>query len=175
MAVTTALIRPAAVADAGILADLGARTFRETFADICSAADLEAYVAGAYGEAIQAAELADPDRPGLVLEVDGLPAGFVQMRFGHREPCVPGLRPAELQRIYVLRAYHRGGRGTALMEAGTGLARAWGADVLWLGVWEHNDRALAFYAHHGFREVGEHVFRIGEQVDRDLILAKELP
>jgi ribosomal protein S18 acetylase RimI-like enzyme len=169
------LIRPATVADAGILADLGARTFRETFAAICSADDLEAYVAGAYGEAIQAAELADPDRPGLVLEVDGLPAGFVQMRLGHREPGVPGSRPTELQRIYVLRAHHRGGWGTALMDAGTGLALAWGADVLWLGVWEHNDRALAFYARHGFREVGEHIFRIGGQVDRDLILAKGLP
>jgi len=53
-------------------------------------------------------------------------------------------------------------------------ARAWGADVLWLGVWEHNDRALAFYARSGFREAGEHVFMIGRQVDRDLILVKDL-
>lgn len=167
-------IRPALPEDAAILADLGARTFRETFHAICSPEDLEAYVAGAYGESIQRAELADASRPGLVLEVDGLPAGFAQLRLGHREPSVPGARPVELQRIYVLRAFHGFGCGAALMEAAVGLARAWDGDLLWLGVWENNTRALAFYARCGFREAGEHIFRIGQQIDRDLILVKEL-
>ncbi|WLT29980.1 N-acetyltransferase [Geothrix sp. PMB-07] len=54
------------------------------------------------------------------------------------------------------------------------MATAWGADEIWLGVWENNHRALAFYRRWGFQEVGEHVFKIGEQVDRDLILAKPL-
>lgn len=167
-------IRPAGLADAGILADLGARTFCETFQSICSSEDLAAYVAATYGEARQRAELADPARPGMVLEVDGVPAGFVQLRLGHREPGVRGLRPVELQRIYVLRAHHGTGLGAALMEASVNQARDWRADVLWLGVWEHNDRALAFYARSGFREAGEHVFMIGRQVDRDLILVKDL-
>jgi ribosomal protein S18 acetylase RimI-like enzyme len=60
------------------------------------------------------------------------------------------------------------------MVAAEDMARAWGADILWLGVWENNHKALGFYARSGFREVGEHVFRIGDQVDRDLILAKDL-
>jgi len=74
----------------------------------------------------------------------------------------------------VLREAHGSGFGAALMEASVEMARAWHADVLWLGVWEHNDRALAFYARHGFREAGDHVFQIGQQVDRDLILVKDL-
>ena len=168
-------IRPAVLEDAAILADLGARTFRETFEAICSPEDLTAFVTGTYSEMIQQSELADPDRPGLVLELDGVPSGFVQLRLGHREPCVTGLRPVELQRIYVLRAFHGGGFGDALMRAAVELARAWGADALWLGVWEHNDRALAFYARWGFREAGDHVFQIGQQLDRDLILVKDLP
>jgi GNAT superfamily N-acetyltransferase len=168
------IIRPATLDDAAILSDLGARTFRETFEPICSPEDLTAYVAGAYGEAIQRAELADPSRPGRVLEIDGVPSGFLQLRLGHREPCVTSPRPVELQRIYVLRAFHRGGFGAALMEASVDIARAWGADVLWLGVWEHNERALAFYARNGFREAGDHIFKIGQQVDRDLILVRDL-
>jgi len=168
-------IRPASLEDAATLAALGARTFQETFEAICSPEDLAAYVAGAYGEATQRAELADPSRPGLVLEIDGVPSGFVQLRLGHREPCVRGEHPVELQRIYVLRAFHGGGFGAALMEASVAIAHAWGADALWLGVWEHNDKALAFYARSGFREAGDHVFRIGQQIDRDLILVKNLP
>ena len=168
-------IRPAVLEDAAILADLGARTFRETFETLCSPGDLVAFITATYSETIQRSELADPDRPGLVLELDGVPSGFVQLRLGHREPCVTANRPVELQRIYVLRAFHGGGFGEALMRASVELARAWGADALWLGVWEHNDRALAFYGRWGFCEAGDHVFRIGQQIDRDLILVKGLP
>jgi GNAT superfamily N-acetyltransferase len=168
------IIRPAVLEDAALLADLGARTFRETFEDICSPRDLELFLEDTYGEAKQRAELADPARPAWVLELNGMPAGFLQLRLGHREPCVTGPRPAELQRIYVLRSVQASGLGAALMETALDHARCWGADVLWLGVWENNAKALAFYAHHGFREVGDHVFRIGLQVDRDLILALDL-
>ena len=168
-------IRPATLEDAAILADLGARTFRETFETICSPGDLDAFLAQAYGEAIQRAELADPSRPARVLEVEGVPSGFLQLRLGHREPGVPGLRPVELQRIYLLRAGQGGGCGAALMAEAMAMALAWGGDTLWLGVWENNTRALAFYARSGFREVGEHIFQIGEQIDRDLILARDLP
>lgn len=167
-------IRPATPEDAPLLADLGARTFRETFEDLCSSQDLAAFLAQAYGDAIQRTELLDPARPALVLEAGGQPVGFAQLRLGHREPCIAGPRPVELQRIYVLREAHGQGFGAALMVAAEDLARRWGADALWLGVWEHNHRALAFYARHGFREAGDHIFQIGDQVDRDLILVKEL-
>lgn len=168
-------LRLATPEDAAILADLGARTFRETFERHISGPDLEAFLAEAYGEAIQRAELVDPARPARILEVDGVSAGFLQLRLGHREPGVPGQRPVELQRIYVLRAAQGGGRGAALMAEALEMAGAWGADVLWLGVWENNLKALAFYARSGFREVGEHIFQVGNQTDRDLILAKDLP
>jgi len=168
-------IRPATPEDAAILADLGARTFRETFEAVSSPGDLAAFLTEAYSEALQRAELADPARPARILEVDGVPCGFLQLRLGHREPGVTGERPVELQRIYLLRSAQGGGRGAALMAEAVEMARAWGADSLWLGVWEHNHKALAFYARSGFREVGEHFFRIGNQVDRDLILALDLP
>ncbi len=170
----TVTLRPATLEDGPTLAELGARTFRETFEAICSSQDLAEFLAEAYGDAIQRTELADPSRPALVLEIDGVPSGFLQLRLGHREPCIESTRPVELQRIYVLRDAQGGGHGAALMAAALKMARDWGADVIWLGVWEHNDRALAFYARHGFRVAGDHVFMIGQQVDRDLILVKDL-
>lgn len=167
-------IRPAVLEDAATLADLGATTFRETFQGICAPWDMAAFLAKTYSKPLQRTELADPARPAQILEIEGVPTGFCQLRLGHREPGVPGLRPVELQRIYLLRSAQGGGCGQALMTASEDMARVWGADVLWLGVWENNYKALAFYARSGFREVGEHVFRIGNQVDRDLILAKDL-
>ena len=151
----TFTIRPAVLGDAALLADLAARTFRETFEQHCSPQDLDAFLANTYGEAKQRAELEDPSRPAVVLEVDGVPAGFAQLRLGHREPCILQERPAELQRIYVLRAHHGGGHGAALMQAALEMARTWGADLIWLGVWEHNHKALDFYARFGFAPVGK--------------------
>ncbi len=169
------VIRPAVLEDAALLENLGARTFRETFEPHCSARDLAAFLANTYGEAKQRTELADPSRPALVLEIDGVPAGYAQLRLGHREPCIRQERPVELQRIYVLRTHHGGGHGAALMQAALGAARAWGADLIWLGVWEYNHKALAFYARFGFKEVGDHLFKLGRRSDRDVILAMELP
>lgn len=48
------------------------------------------------------------------------------------------------------------------------------ADVVWLGVWERNPRAIAFYRRSGFVEVGEHVFQLGSDPQRDVIMAKAL-
>ncbi len=45
---------------------------------------------------------------------------------------------------------------------------------IWLGVWEHNPRAQAFYKRHGFKVVGEHHFQTGDVTDTDLIMEKEL-
>lgn len=168
------LIRPATFEDAALLAELGARTFRETFEPLYDPEDLAAFLGSTYSEALQRAELEAPSRPALVLEVHGSPVGFAQLRLEHPEACVAGQHPAELQRIYLLRAAQGGGRGAALLAASEALARGRGADVLWLGVWEQNDRALAFYARSGFQAVGEHGFSVGRRVDRDLILAKAL-
>ena len=103
MSTPVQMIRPAVLADAALLADLGVRTFRETFEDQVSPVNLQLFLDSAYGEALQQAELADPTRPGLVLELAGRPVGFAQLRLGRQEPCVTGTRPVELQRIYVLR------------------------------------------------------------------------
>jgi GNAT superfamily N-acetyltransferase len=168
------VIRPAILEDAATLADLGIHTFRETFEPLYDPADFAAFLAEAYGPEIQRAELRDPSRPALLLEVEGAPVGFAQLWLDHHEPCVTGQHPAELKRIYLLRSAQGGGRGAALLAACEALVRTRGADVLWLGVWEHNARALAFYGRSGFREVGEHTFRIGTRLDRDLILAKGL-
>ena len=62
-----------------------------------------------------------------------------------------------------------------LMQACLDLAHLKGARTMWLGVWERNERAIAFYLKWGFREVGDHRFLVGRDDMRDLILERELP
>ena len=61
--------------DAGLLAELGARTFSETFAADNSPADMAAYLASSFSEAQQAAELTDPHATFHIAETDGVAVG----------------------------------------------------------------------------------------------------
>jgi ribosomal protein S18 acetylase RimI-like enzyme len=167
-------LRPAVPGDAALLADLGRRTFGETFEASNSAENLQAFYAATYTQAIQAAELADPEGWYCVAEVDGEGIGFARLRRGETPTCITGPAPIELQRIYVLRAWHGLKAGPALLARCLEEARARGARTLWLGVWERNDRALAFYRRHGFAVAGDHRFSVGADPQRDLIMVRSL-
>ena len=79
-------------------------------------------------------------------------------------------RPAEIQRIYVAREWHGRGAAQALMAEALRLAGSGGADAVWLGVWERNPRAIAFYRKLGFVENGDHVFPLGDDPQRDVVM-----
>jgi GNAT superfamily N-acetyltransferase len=168
----SAVIRAAAVADAPWLADLAERTFRETYTAHNTPENMERYVAAHFAPALQAAELADPRYITLVAEVEGRAAGYTQLGQGPAPECVTGTDPVEIIRFYVDRPWHGQGLAQELMRAATEHAGAAGARTLWLGVWEHNARARAFYARWGFAEVGEHDFLLGGDLQRDLLLAR---
>lgn len=166
-------IRTADASDAAVLAAVGTRTFRDTFAAENAATDMEAYLAEAFSLDRIASELADPDNTFLLAltAMNGV-AGYAKLRTGTGEPSVSGLAPIELQRLYVDRSAIGGGFGAALMEACLATAQAGGFQTLWLGVWEHNARAIAFYQRWGFQQVGAHEFRLGQDVQTDLIMQR---
>lgn len=167
-------IAEAAPEDADLLANLGRRTFTEAFADTNDPDHLARFLEETYSREQQAEELRDPAVTTLLAWVDGVPAGFAQLRRGPCEPCVDGPAPVELQRIYALAAFLGTGLGKALLSACMARAEAEGFRTLWLGVWEHNPRALAFYARQGFQQVGSHPFDVGGDLQTDLILARAL-
>jgi GNAT superfamily N-acetyltransferase len=168
------VIRPAEVHDAAWLAALAERTFRETYTAFNTPEDMEAYVAGHFGPERQAAELSDGRMVTLVAEVDGHAAGYAQLARGPAPPAVTGPQPMEVVRFYVDRSWH--GRGVAhqLMAAAADAAGRIGARTLWLGVWERNPRAIAFYHKCGFVDVGTQIFVLGADQQRDLVLERSL-
>lgn len=154
------------------MAELGARTFRDTFGHNNRAEDVDLHVASAYGTPQQAQELEDPAMMTLVAERDGALVAFAQLRYGDTPPCVTGPAPIELQRFYVDRSWHGRGLAQVLMERVVAAARAAGAATLWLGVWEHNPRAIAFYSKAGYADVGSHTFLLGTDPQTDRILVR---
>lgn len=171
----TAHLRRAGAGDARLLAQLGARLFEQAFAEANDAENMRLYLAGAFSVDQQEAELADGDRATWIAEDAGKAAvGYVTMRKRSAAQGTNALAPAEVQRLYVDRAWHGRQVGKALIEACTAQARAWHCDVLWLGVWEENARAIAFYRKMGFAAVGAQSFMLGRDAQQDIVMAKDL-
>ncbi len=166
------VIRRATAADAPALSAFGRRVFTATFEAENNPADLAAYLDGAYTVAHQQADIADQSIDTLLLEIDGTLAAFAQVRVSDAPSCVGAPGALELARFYVDHGWHGRGVAARLMTAVEAAAVARGADALWLGVWERNLRAQAFYAKHGFTAVGSHTFLLGSDPQRDLIMEK---
>jgi len=168
------VVRPAGVCEARWLAALAERTFRETYSAYNTPDDMERYVSDHFGAARQEAELRDPRMVTLVAEVGGQAAGYAQLGQGDAPACVTGPAPMEVVRFYVDRAWHGHGVAQTLMAAAIAAACAAAARTLWLGVWERNPRAIAFYRKCGFGDVGTQIFVLGADHQRDRVLARPL-
>ncbi len=167
-------IRRGTAADASALAALARATFFDTFASTNDAADMAIHLERAYGVPQQKAELTDPAITTLLVDEGGETVAYAQIRAGHEPACVSGTEPMELWRFYVERGWHGQGIAQVLMARVVGEAVSGGAKTLWLGVWEHNHRARAFYGKSGFADVGEHVFLFGTDPQTDRVMVRPL-
>jgi ribosomal protein S18 acetylase RimI-like enzyme len=166
------LIRRGEPNDAELLAELGARTFSETFAADNTPENMAAYLASAFSPAQQASELSDPRSSFHIAEVDGVAVGYALLRTGRVPNGVTGDRPIELVRLYVSKESLGTGVGAALMQACIDDAKQQGHQTLWLGVWENNTRAQAFYRKWNFQDVGRHVFQLGDDPQTDILMQR---
>lgn len=166
-------IRLATPADAGVLAELGAATFAETFGHLYPPHDLAAFLTSARSEAVYASLLGDPDifvALAVEEEGEGTPVGYVLA--GDCKLPVRDLEPTagEVRELYVRRS-HQGRRlGTRLLEVALEWLEKRGRTPLYVGVWSENHGAQRLYGRYGFRKVGEYDFPVGEQLDREFIL-----
>jgi GNAT superfamily N-acetyltransferase len=168
-------VRTAIVEDAARLAELAARLFEQTFGDANDPDDMRSYLASAFSIEQQRRELGDARRMVWIAEDSaGSPIGYAMLRRGALGPGVSANEAAEIERIYADRDWHGRGVGSALMHACLSQARDWNCDVVWLGVWEKNPRAIAFYEKNGFRAVGRQTFLLGRDVQHDLVMSLQV-
>ncbi|WP_373489328.1 GNAT family N-acetyltransferase [Blastomonas sp.] len=171
---TPTILRRAGPDDAAKLALLGAATFLVAFAHDHPGEALVDHTAHEHSAARYTAWLAKPDYAFWLIETPlGAPIGYAML-------CPPELditpepESLELKRIYTLPGWQGAGLGGQLIDAVIAEARARGARVLYLCVYEVNRSAQRFYARHGFEKVGEQCFMTGSVPFTDWILRRAI-
>jgi GNAT superfamily N-acetyltransferase len=172
--VTAFAIREAGAADARLLCAMGTRTFLHSFAAPNDPADVAAYMASAYSPELQAAELAADGVVFLIAASGSQPVGYAKLVSGSTAPGVDATRPLQVERFYADVPWIGHGVGGFMMESVIDRATADGHDAIWLAVWEHNTRAIAFYERWGFVIVGRQDFLLGSDLQNDLVMFRSL-
>ncbi|WP_049502912.1 GNAT family N-acetyltransferase [Streptococcus oralis] len=168
------MIRKVEIADVEVLAKLAKQTFRETFAHDNTEEQLQEYFEEAYNLRVLLTELEDPDSESYFIMHEEEIAGFLKVNWGNARTERELENAFEIQRLYVLQTYQGFGLGKQLFEFALELAENNGFSWAWLGVWEHNTKAQAFYNRYGFEKFSQHRFMVGQKVDTDWLLKKKL-
>jgi ribosomal protein S18 acetylase RimI-like enzyme len=163
--------------DLEVLRAISRETYYDTFHHLCDPEDMRAYLDEAYAESRLSEELKNPSCEFYFL-VDptegGTIRGYIKVNEEWAQSEDNGPEALELERIYVRKPYIGQGFGRLLMDKAIALALDRGKRRIWLGVWEKNERAIAFYERCGFRKAGTHAFVMGKDEQTDFTMIKDL-
>jgi diamine N-acetyltransferase len=174
MAPANIRFRPCEIGDLDTLRTVAYRTYDEAFRHMNTPADMDAYMESAFTRAKLEEELRNPLSAFLFLYSDGVLAGYIKINEGAAQSDLGDPAALEIERIYVLRDFQGLGLGKALVEKALEIARRKEKSFLWLGVWQKNENAIAFYERLGFRKAGTHPFIMGSDRQTDWIMRREV-
>jgi diamine N-acetyltransferase len=167
-------IKPCTADDVETLLEVGRESFWQAFWTTNAPHNMEAYMSQAFRPEVFLKEIAQPDSRFFLAEAGGQPAAYLKINFVGAQSDVHDPRSLEVERLYVLEAFHGRGIGRELLTLAVDTARAAALDYVWLGVWEHNYKAQAFYQKQGFEVFGAHPFLMGDDLQTDLLMRKAL-
>lgn len=168
------IIRTADVDDAALIADLSRRTFYETFAAQNTKENMEKFMEEQFSHELLMEQVSEPGNTFLIAFMNDQPAGYARLVESESPAALANENSLEISRIYVLNSAIGTGIGKAMMEECIRVAKQKNKVVIWLGVWEHNSRAISFYTKFGFSKFATHLFLLGDDPQSDWLMKKDL-
>lgn len=150
------------------------QTFFETFSEQNSEENMRIFLDKAYSEEKLKSEIEDKESETFIAVENQKILGVLKINTGNAETESGLENSLEIQRIYILKESKGLGIGTVFMNLAEKKARELGVSFIWLGVWEKNFPAQKFYTDKGFRRFSEHAFVLGDDIQTDFLMKKEL-
>ncbi|NEU07998.1 GNAT family N-acetyltransferase [Flavihumibacter sp. R14] len=167
-------IKKVTLSDIDQLKKISRQTFLETFAAGNTEENMRKYLEEGLSTEKLAAELSDPDSEFYFGLIHKDVIAYLKLNFGQSQTELKDDKAIEIERIYVLREFHGKKVGQLLYEKAIQIARQKNADYIWLGVWEENPRAINFYQKNGFIEFDQHIFKLGDDEQTDIMMKLQL-
>lgn len=161
-------ISRATIDELDALRTISIATFELAFAKDNSTENMHAYISTAFAPEQLKAELLNPDSEFYFAKNDEQVIGYLKINLSKEEQSL------EIERIYIYEHYHGKGVAQQLMELAFERARQTNFERAWLGVWEHNPKAIRFYTKYGFEPYGKHIFMLGDDEQTDILVEKNL-
>jgi ribosomal protein S18 acetylase RimI-like enzyme len=156
------------------LQEISKSTFKETFQAHNNEADLQKYLDNDLSVKRLTEELNTMDSEFYFAKLNDIIIGYIKVNFGVSKNESIAESSFEIERIYLLNEFQSKGFGQKLFDWAKEIAIVKNARVLWLGVWEHNTKAIEFYKKNGLKEFGKHIFRLGDDDQIDLLMRKNI-
>lgn len=167
-------VRTCTTSDIETLVSLGIKTFRDTFDEFNTVDNMLLYINKTFTKKAIEREMNEPGAVFFLAFDDTRATGYAKIRESENPEELNGISALEIERLYVLKDYIGKRVGHMLMQTCLAFAKKKSCEMLWLGVWEHNDRAIGFYRKYGFERFGQHVFMLGHDVQTDWLMKKKL-
>ena len=163
-------IKPVSIDDAATLLELSRKTFFDAFLHQNNAADMEAYAKTAFTLQKFETELINPNSQFYFALIDETIAGYIKLNYSTAQTELQDPASLEIERIYVLNEFQGQQVGKQLIEFAIPIAIDKNLRFVWLGVWEHNTKAIKFYKSKGFEQFGSHPFMLGNDKQTDILM-----
>lgn len=156
------------------LRDIGIRTFTETFGPLNTPANMKKYLDESFAIERLEQELKNPNSVFYFAKEGEAIIGYLKLNFAGAQTELNDGSAVEIERIYVVKEYQGKKIGQLLYDKAIEVAKETEAAYVWLGVWEENVKAIAFYNKNGFVPFDKHRFTLGEDVQTDIMMKKVL-
>jgi diamine N-acetyltransferase len=159
---------------AELIADLSRKTFFDTFASQNSREDMDKFMNEQFTKQALMKEVGMPGNIFFLAYVGNEIAGYLKLRDGKSMPQFNDMPSLEIARIYTVDKMTGKGIGSALMQKSIAIAKEKEKQIIWLGVWKENRNAIDFYKRWGFEIFGEQDFLLGNDLQKDWLMRREV-
>ncbi|MFD2700616.1 GNAT family N-acetyltransferase [Paenibacillus shunpengii] len=160
--------------DVLLLQEISIETFNDTFRNQNSPENMNSYLAKAFHSKQLEKELSNISSDFYFVYFNNVTAGYLKININDAQSELMGDESLEIERIYIRNKFQKHGLGKQLLNRAIEIALERNKTKIWLGVWEKNEPAIAFYKKMGFVQTGSHSFLMGDEEQIDLIMSRAL-
>lgn len=164
------ILRKATFADLSALLEIAQTSFLQAFTEGNKPENVQAYLAQAFTSVQLEKEWRNPASTFLLASLEGKLVGYTKVNLAAAQSDVQDPESLEVARLYTVEEVWGKGVGQFLLDAAIEFAKEKGKTYVWLGVWEHNARAIRFYEKNGFKAFGSHPFPFGDEIQTDWLM-----